>query len=109
MRETETKNKFYSQLFSYNIFGRCSRTSETRPTRQFTIYRLADNRSPERVHAATVARRVSRRVSGDGADGREPVPGDPDGSRPRAHVVPPLPDAVRHQALALRRHYPQGG
>lgn len=70
---------------------------------------LADNRSPERVHAATVAGRVSRRVSGDGAHGREPMPGDPDGSGSRAYVIPPLPDAVRHQALALRRHHPQGG
>lgn len=72
---------------------------------QFT-YRLADNRSLERVHAATVAGRVSRRVSGDGAHGCKPMPGDPDGLGPRAHVIPPVPDALRHKALALRWHYP---
>jgi len=73
---------------------------------QFTTCRFADNRSPERVHAATIAGRVSRRVSGDGAHGRKPMPGDPDGSGSRAYVVSSLPDAVWHQALALRRHYP---
>ena len=67
-----------------------------------------DNRSAERVHAATVAGRVSRRILGDGADGREPVPGDTDGSGSRAHVLPALSDALRHQALTLGRYHSQG-
>lgn len=75
------------------------------PTSQFTACHFSDNRSPERVHAATVAGRVSRCVPGDGAHGRESVPGDPDGSGSRAYVVSSLPDAVRHQALAFRRHH----
>ena len=44
-------------------------------------------------------------VPGDGADGRQPVPGDPDGAGPREAVLPALPDAVRHQAPARRRHH----
>lgn len=72
---------------------------------RFAACHFADNRSSERIHAAAVAGRVSRRVPGDGTHGRELVPGDPNGSRSRAYVLPPLPDAVRHQALALRRHY----
>lgn len=68
-----------------------------------------DYRSPECVHAATVAGRISRRVSGNGTHGCESVSGDPDGFGSRAHVLPPLPDAVRYQALTLRRHYSQGG
>lgn len=81
-----------------------TRTLLLHPTSQFTCH-LADNRSSERIHASTIAGRVSRCVPGDGAHGRESVPGDTDGSGSRTHVVPSLPDAVRHQALAFGRHH----
>lgn len=41
---------------------------------------LTDNRSFERIYAATIVGRVSRCVFGDGAYGRESVSGDPNGS-----------------------------
>lgn len=85
--------------------AKLTRTLLLHPTSQFTTCHLADNRSLERVHAATVAGRISRRVPGDGAHGCESVPGDPDGSGSRAYVVSSLPDVVRHQALALCRHH----
>ena len=47
-------------------------------------------------------------VSRDGANGCQPVPGDPDGAGPREDVLPALPDALWHQAPACRRHHPQG-
>lgn len=51
---------------------------------------------------------VSTQVSGDGADGREPVPGDPDGAGPREAFLPALPDAVWDQTPACGRHHSQG-
>lgn len=68
----------------------------------------ADNRTAECLHAAEVLGRVSGRLSGDGADGREPLPSHTDGPGPRAHVLPALPDALRHQAFAFRRDHTQG-
>lgn len=50
----------------------------------------------------------STQVSGDGADGRKPVPGDPDGAGPREAFVPALPDAVWDQTPARGWHHPQG-
>ena len=47
-------------------------------------------------------------VSGDGADGCQPVPGDPHGPGPRENVLPALPDSLWHQAPALRWDHPQG-
>lgn len=67
-----------------------------------------DNRSAECIHTTEESGGVPGRVPGDGADGREPVPGDPDGPGPRAHELPALPDAVRHQASASCWDHPQG-
>lgn len=43
-----------------------------------------------------------------GADGCQPVPGDPDGAGSRAAVLSALPDAVWHQAPSRRGHHTQG-
>lgn len=51
---------------------------------------------------------ISPQLSSHGADGRQPVPGDSDGARPRENVLPALPDAVRDQTSALSGHYSQG-
>lgn len=55
-----------------------------------------DNRTAKCLHTAEVLGRISGRISGDGADGREPLPSYPDGPGPRAHVLSPLPDALRY-------------
>ena len=68
----------------------------------------ADYRSVQRVHAPAESGGVPRRVSGDGADGRQPVPGDTNGPGPRAHELPALSDAVWHQASPFSRHNTQG-
>lgn len=64
---------------------------------------LTDHWTAQRIHATADVRGVPGRVFSDGADGRQPLPGDTNGSRPRANVLPALPDAVRHQAPALGR------
>lgn len=50
----------------------------------------------------------STQVSGDGADGRKPVPGDSDGTGPREAFLPALPDAVWDQTPACGWHHSQG-
>ncbi|GIY53729.1 stress-activated protein kinase JNK [Caerostris darwini] len=47
-------------------------------------------------------------VLGDGADGRQPVPGDPDGPGSREDVLPALSDALWNQAPAFRWNHSQG-
>lgn len=51
----------------------------------------------------------SFQVSGDGADGCQPLPGDPHGPGPREDVLPALPDPLWHPTPALCWHHPQGG
>ena len=48
------------------------------------------------------------KVSGDGVDGCQPLPGDPHGPGPWEDVLSALPDPLWHQAPALCWHYPQG-
>lgn len=50
----------------------------------------------------------SSQVSGDGANGCQPMPGDPYGPRPREDVLPAIPDPLWNQAPALCWHNPQG-
>lgn len=71
-------------------------------------YTFADNRSSKCVHAAEEPGGVPGRVPGDGADGRQPLPGDTDGPGPREDELPALPDALRHQAFASRWNYTSG-
>lgn len=69
------------------------------------IHPFADHWTTKCIYAAADVRGVPGRVFSDGADGREPLPGDTNGSRPRANVLFAVPDALRHQALALGRNH----
>lgn len=69
---------------------------------------FADNRPLERVHAAKKPGRVPGCIFSNGADGRQPLPSDPDGPGPREDELPPLPDAVRHQASSSCWDYTSG-
>lgn len=66
---------------------------------------FADHWTTKCIYAAADVRGVPGRVFSDGADGREPLPGDTNGSRSRANVLFAVPDAVRHQAPALGRNH----
>lgn len=64
----------------------------------------SDHWTTKCIHATTDVRGVPGRVFSDGANGREPLPGDTNGSRSRANVLFTVPDALRHQAPSLGRN-----
>lgn len=66
-----------------------------------------DNWALERLYTAEVSGRISGRLSRDGADGRESLSSNPNGSGSRAHVLSPLPNALWHQTLAFGWDYTQ--
>ncbi len=47
-------------------------------------------------------------ILGDGADGRQPVPGHSDGAGPREAVLSALSNVVWHQTPPCCRHHSQG-
>lgn len=57
---------------------------------------VLDNWTAERVHATEVPRRIPRCVPSHGTNGRQSVPGDPNGPGPRTDELPALSDVVRH-------------
>ena len=67
-----------------------------------------DHRPAERVHPPEESGGVPRPVHRDGADGRQPLPGDQHGPGPREDVLPALPDALRDQAPASGGNHTQG-
>lgn len=66
-----------------------------------------DNWALERLYATEVPGRVSGRLSRDGADGRESLSSNPNGSGSRAYVLSPLPNALWHQTFAFGWDYTQ--
>lgn len=68
---------------------------------------VLDNRAVKRLYAPEDVRRIPRCLLSDGTDGRQPLPGHPDGLGSREDELSPLPDALRHQTFTLRGNHTQ--
>lgn len=67
-----------------------------------------DNWSSKRIYTAEIVRRISGCVPCNGINGRESVPGDPNGFGSRKNELPTLSDALRHQTSSFGWDNSQG-